>query len=445
MEKFLKESFVTETNKVKKVLWISDFFPRPHDMTTGIWALESAFALKRQGVEVVALAPTPWIPHLLAWTPQLKDWAKVPASSNFEGLEVHYPKCLHYPHRLVAKYLYTPIPYFDSSLVWQGCRKVVEELMEQHAFQAVHANFLFPSGFIGLEIKKRYKVPLVVHERSLTRLLAAYHTPVRRKLYTHILRSADQIITLNCRMEKLLVEMIQTNDKIKVVRDGAEINVGKEGIPKGTSINIVPSAGNPLQNAYGAKKPAAYENKKVVLCVASFMERKGQVYLVEAIAQAREHIPNLKCILIGSGQYLKRVKALAAKLSLDGIVEFYGQCPHEKVLETMSWCDVFILPSWDEPGGTVYGEAMTFGKPIIACRGEGITEVLEEGKQGLFVEKKDAASIAAALEKILTNDALAIEMGQHARHFVEEEWNYEHLAEKIIRIYNSINTARDNA
>ena len=62
---------------LKRVLWISDYFPRPHAMTTGVWALETIFAIQKQGVEVVVLSPTPWIPRWLAFTPTLKEWSRV--------------------------------------------------------------------------------------------------------------------------------------------------------------------------------------------------------------------------------------------------------------------------------------------------------------------------------------------------------------------------------
>ena len=52
--------------KLRRALWICDYFPRPHDMTTGTWALESVAAIGAAGLPVAVMAPTPWIPRALA-------------------------------------------------------------------------------------------------------------------------------------------------------------------------------------------------------------------------------------------------------------------------------------------------------------------------------------------------------------------------------------------
>jgi glycosyltransferase involved in cell wall biosynthesis len=80
----------------------------------------------------------------------------------------------------------------------------------------------------------------------------------------------------------------------------------------------------------------------------------------------------------------------------------------------MSWCDVFVLPSWDEAFGTVYSEAMTFGKPVIGCEGR-IGEVIRNGFHGFLVKKRDDFSLYAALKQILCDGKLAAEMGKEAK------------------------------
>src|SRR5688572_32271214 len=64
--------------KLRRALWICDYFPRPHDMTTGTWALESVAAIGSAGLPVAVMAPTPWIPRALAANPVLRAWSRVP-------------------------------------------------------------------------------------------------------------------------------------------------------------------------------------------------------------------------------------------------------------------------------------------------------------------------------------------------------------------------------
>ena len=77
---------------IKRILWISDYFPRPHDMTSGIWSLETAIAIQKQGIEVVVLSPTPWIPRWLAFTQDLREWSNVPPEFKIKDIPVFYPK-----------------------------------------------------------------------------------------------------------------------------------------------------------------------------------------------------------------------------------------------------------------------------------------------------------------------------------------------------------------
>lgn len=413
-------------NRPERVLWILDYFPRPHDMTTGVWGLQTVLALKQLGMDVVVLAPTPWIPAALAFTKTLRSWSSVPSEGEIEGTPVFYPKCLHYPHRIITRNLYHHFPFLDSRLVWLGCEETVSRIMERYPFQLVHGNFIFPSGFIGREIKRRWGVPLVVHERSLTRLLAARNHPLRRRLYAGVIRDADAVITINEKMARIIEEVAGNGCRAEVIGDGGEP----------VQVDVISSAGcTPEAAQFGAMRPGRYAGEKVILCVGAFLERKGQAYLIRAMQRLRERFPAARCILIGRGVCEQRLRDLTRDLDLEDRVEFWGQRPHSEVLSAMSWCDLFVLPSWDEPFGTVYGEAMAFGKPIIACRDEGIAEIVQDGEQGLLVPPRDEESLARAIARLLEDESLAGRFGRAAKTLAEARLNYPFVASRLIEVY----------
>lgn len=402
-------------SSLKRILWISDYFPRPHNLTTGVWALETALAIQKRGIEVVALSPTPWIPRWLAFTSTFKEWSSIPCEFKIKNLPVIYARCPHYPHRLVTKYFYNHIPFLDSSLIWHWCGNAISKLIARYSFQLIHCDFVFPGGFIGLEVKKKYKIPLFVHERSPQRLIAALNNRFRRRIYAQVIREADAAITKNYMMADLIKQLIPR--EIAVIRSAANLE----------QVDI---------NA--RQKPEKYKGKKIVLSVGALAERKGHEYLIHAINGLKDEFPDIGCIIIGSGIHLRRLEELIKRLSLTNMVELYGQRPHEEVLGVMSWCDVFVLPSWGESFGTVYAEAMSFGKPIIACAGEGISEVVQDGVQGLLVKKQDVESLAKALKRLLENKDLALKLGREGRVLVEKELNYDFVASRIIDLYKRI-------
>lgn len=402
---------------IKRVLWIIDYFPRPHEMSSGTWALETVLAIKKQGVDVVVLSPTPWIPKYLAFNSNLKNWAAVPNETLLDNLQIVYPKCLHYPHRFVRNHIYSHLPFLDSSLVWHGCKKTTQNIIDQFNPQVVHSNFIFPSGFIGLQIKRMYQIPLIVHERSAPRLNIAKNHLFRRKAYTKVINNADCIITPSNIMAGSIKKLLPDKRKINIVRDA--VDVKQADILK-------------------QQKPGKYKDRKIILSVGALNKRKGHEYLIRAIGNISNELQDIQCIIIGSGILRKYLMSLVDELNLNNIVEFYGQCSHDEVLKSMSWCDVFVLPSWDEAYGTVYSEAMSFGKPIIACQGEGISEVIQDGVHGILVKRQDVASLSEALKRILSNEKLSVNLGKAARSLSERELNYDVIANQLITLYEQV-------
>lgn len=406
---------------IRRALWISDYFPRPHEMTTGTWALETAVSLREAGLPVVVLAPTPWIPRPIA--PRgLREWSRVPARWEIRGVPIYYPRCPHYPSRRVREGLYRRFPFFDTTLLWPWVRRAAERMMRDHPFDVVHANFLFPSGYLGMKLKERYGTPLVVHERSVQRLGMARDNPRRRKAYRRILRASDAVVTENRAMAGELRRMEPELREPRVYKQPG----------------MHPEAVGELVR----ERPEAYRDRPVVLSVGALSERKGHAVLLRALAEVVPDFPRLACRIVGEGPERPRLERLVQELGLERVVELAGRRPHAEVLGEMSWCDVFALPSWGEAGGTVYGEAMQFGKPIIGCRGEGIAEVVEDGVDGLLVPPRDAPSLAGALRTLLADPSRRARMGAAAAETAARELSYPALAAELIGLYEKLHRGR---
>jgi glycosyltransferase involved in cell wall biosynthesis len=78
----------------------------------------------------------------------------------------------------------------------------------------------------------------------------------------------------------------------------------------------------------------------------------------------------------------------------------------------MARCQVFALPSWDEAFGLVYTEAMARGTPVVAGRGEGPEDFIEDGVSGYLVPVRDAEALAAVLARILGDPEAAAAVGR---------------------------------
>ncbi len=109
-----------------------------------------------------------------------------------------------------------------------------------------------------------------------------------------------------------------------------------------------------------------------------------------------------------------------------------------EVLAAMSWCDVFSLASWGEASGTVYGEVMQFDKPVIACEGEGIADIVRDGVHGRLVPARDEHRLAEALQWLLADAGRLGQLGRQARALCEARLSYPTLARTLSGLYSDI-------
>jgi glycosyltransferase involved in cell wall biosynthesis len=124
--------------------------------------------------------------------------------------------------------------------------------------------------------------------------------------------------------------------------------------------------------------------------------------------------------------YLKSLRAQVA--GLEDRVSFAGFRTGTALADEYRRATVFCCPSvWNEPFGMVNVEAMGCGIPVVAARAGGIPEIFGEGG-GLLVPPKDPPAMAQAIQRLLTDKALADELGRQGRIAFERRFNWPHIA-----------------
>ena len=160
-------------------------------------------------------------------------------------------------------------------------------------------------------------------------------------------------------------------------------------------------------------------------------EWKGQHVFLDALAA----MEGVQAVIVGGalfGQeaYEARIREQASRLGLDGRVRFLGF--RSDVPELMASMDVVAHTSIvAEPFGRVVVEAMMCGRPVVATRGGGVTEIIRDGETGLLVPPGDAAALAAALGTILSDPALAQRLGQSGREDVSGRFSLEETCRSV--------------
>jgi phosphatidylinositol alpha-1,6-mannosyltransferase len=172
--------------------------------------------------------------------------------------------------------------------------------------------------------------------------------------------------------------------------------------------------------------------KKVIVCVARLVHRKGQDRLIEAMPEILSAIPNAHLLIVGEGPYRQQLVKRVNQLKIKDDVTFVGRIGYEQLPEYICAGDLFAMPSrsrfWGlevEGLGISYLEASACGLPVIAGNSGGAPDAVDEGKSGVVVSGIDNDAIAKAVVKFLNDPEISKTMGNYGRKWVVEKWRWE--------------------
>ncbi|HYT98902.1 MAG TPA: glycosyltransferase family 4 protein [Gemmatimonadales bacterium] len=187
-----------------------------------------------------------------------------------------------------------------------------------------------------------------------------------------------------------------------------------------------------------------------IIAVGRLAKDKGFGYLLQAARVLVDRGLDLEIDIVGDGDQLGALRALAAGLGIADRVRFRGWLAFAEVRRAMSEATVLVHPSDGLGDGlpNVLREAMALGTPVIASRVAGIPEALDDGRCGVLVPPRDVAALASALERLLGDAALRQTLARRARQRTEEKFDMWHngaqLAEHLRAIRRLAPAARSS-
>jgi glycosyltransferase involved in cell wall biosynthesis len=157
--------------------------------------------------------------------------------------------------------------------------------------------------------------------------------------------------------------------------------------------------------------------RAAVLSVGNWVARKGLLDLLDAVAGVPPDAVTLHLVgdLDVEPAYAARVRARLAAPDLAGRVVVHGPQPLEAVNALYRAADVFALVSRREPYGTVYGEAMAAGLPVVGWAAGNLPHLARDGREGVVLPPGDVPALAAALTRLAYDETLRRRLGDAAR------------------------------
>jgi len=167
-----------------------------------------------------------------------------------------------------------------------------------------------------------------------------------------------------------------------------------------------------------------------ILFIGRDAKRKGLLDLLEAFNIIEKKLPGIKLDVVGINK-----ESIKMNFNLSNVV-FHGILPRNKINELFSTCALFVLPTNAETFGLVFLEAMADQVPVVAYDIRPINEIVENGKQGILVEKNNIGALVNAIYELITNVELRkrIQMSQKLR--MEKIYSKDSVLRQLTEVYN---------
>jgi len=258
------------------------------------------------------------------------------------------------------------------------------------------------------------------------RLVVTYHSDtVKQKILG---RMFEPLLNAALRRSAAIIatspNYVATSPVLQAFRD--RCHVIPYGIDTAQFEQCAPEAVRSVRERYG---------KRLIVSVGRLVYYKGFDVLIRAMASVRA-----KLVIVGDGPLRAELETLAAQLGVRDKVVFAGEINNACVTPYYHAADLFALASVarSEAFGIVQIEAMAAGLPVVNTGlDSGVPFVSVDGETGLTVPPGDPQALAAAMNRLLDDDALRQSLGQAGVRRARQEFSLDTMLRRTLELYQS--------
>jgi phosphatidyl-myo-inositol dimannoside synthase len=304
----------------------------------------------------------------------------------------------------------------EMMLPTPGVRRVLHDELRTRRPDVVLFGALWPLGHMGPAIRRKLDISYggFSHGLELTGALVP-------GLLGHIGASASLLTAVSDWARRKLEPAFGWNGRMRLLPSGIDV--------ENFHVNV---SGDVIRERY------ALGNAPVIACVSRLVARKGQDMLIRALPAIAREIRDVKLLVVGSGPYEARLRALAREEKVDDRVVFTGAVSYADLAGAFKAGDVFAMPCRSrlrgldiEALGAVFLQAAAVERPVIAGASGGAPEAVQDSVTGLVVDPESPAAIARALVSLLADPARAQAMGRAGAEWVHKEWTWDAMTARL--------------
>ena len=195
--------------------------------------------------------------------------------------------------------------------------------------------------------------------------------------------------------------LMRLGDSVVAVSEAEREHLIKRGFDERRLISIWNAPGRSPRERFMRNERAVELINPCVVSVCGLHRRKGVFDLIDAFASLAAEFPEWRLYIAGDGPDRTALEQQMQRLAVAGRIIFLGFVPAPKPL--LESADIFVLPSYADPGSLSIGEARTAGCAIVATAVGGTSEMLEFGKAGRLVPPGSPKQLAAELRRLMAS------------------------------------------
>jgi phosphatidyl-myo-inositol dimannoside synthase len=307
-----------------------------------------------------------------------------------------------------------------------GNYRRLSRIVRRNKIDQIHCGCLLPEGFWAWMLHRRFGIPYLcyVHGEEIGILRQSRELTW---MMNRVLGSAQIVIANSRNTCHVLTDRCGVRtEQIRLLHPGVDVD------------RFVPA----VRDA-DIRKQLGWDDRPVILTVGRLQIRKGQDHLILALNHLRRSVPNVLYVVVGDGDDRQRLEHLVRENQLEHHVQFRHNTSDEELIRCYQQCDLFALPNRDVNGdfegfGMVLLEAQACGRPVVAGTSGGTAETMQVPTTGRLVCCDRPEPLAELLQELL-NDRTNLElMGQAARQWVVEHFDWKSLSQQAYSRFQTL-------
>ncbi len=328
---------------------------------------------------------------------------------NYSGIENFYISSIN-----IDKDIFEKSDGSLSKIKYIKALPSIKKLIKEFKPDIIHAHYATSYGLLGA-LSGFHPLIISVYGSDVNEF--PYKSVIHKMIFKFILQRAEKILATSNTLARDVKKY--TGKDIEVTPFGIDMNIFRPDNNKEKFFN---------------------KDDLVIGTVKALEDIYGIEYLITAFKLLNEKYGNLplKLLIVGGGTKEDKLKKLVGGLDLSNVTKFTGAVEYSEINSYHNMMDIEVYLSLNESFGVSVLEASACGKPVVVSNVGGLPEVVENNITGFVVEKENIEQAVSAIEKLILDKNLRINLGKNGRNKVEKDFNIGNNFKSILKIYSEV-------